>query len=64
MAAELGQHERAALLLGAAQHVREESSLTLVETHRPEHERAEAIAARGLGHLHDAAERIMAEDTG
>jgi predicted ATPase/DNA-binding CsgD family transcriptional regulator len=49
MAAELGQHERAACLLGAAEHVRDESSLTLIELYRPQHEHSTSVAARGLG---------------
>jgi non-specific serine/threonine protein kinase len=49
MAAELGQHERAAHLLGAAERVRDESSLTLIELFRPQHERSVTAAAGGLG---------------
>jgi non-specific serine/threonine protein kinase len=49
MAAELGQHERTALLLGAAERVRQETSQTLIELFRAQHERSESIAVRGLG---------------
>jgi predicted ATPase/DNA-binding CsgD family transcriptional regulator len=49
MAAELGQHERAAYLLGSAERVREESSLTLIELFGPQHERSVSVAARGFG---------------
>ena len=49
MAAELGQHERAACLLGAAERVRRETSQTLIELFRTQHERSESIAVRALG---------------
>jgi predicted ATPase/DNA-binding CsgD family transcriptional regulator len=49
MAAELGRHERAARLLGSAEHVRDESSLTFQELFRPQHERSVAAAVHGLG---------------
>jgi non-specific serine/threonine protein kinase len=49
MAAELGQHERAAQLLGAAEQVRHETSQTLIELFRAQHERSQSIAVRGLG---------------
>jgi non-specific serine/threonine protein kinase len=49
MAAELGQHERTARLLGAAERVRHEISQTLIELFRGQHERAESAARRGLG---------------
>jgi hypothetical protein len=49
MAAEPGQHERAAHLLGAAERVRDESSLTLIELFRAQHDRSVAAAVRGLG---------------
>jgi len=49
MAAELGQHERAAQLLGAAERVRHETSQTLIELFRAQHERSESTAVRGLG---------------
>jgi len=49
MAAELGQHERAAQLLGAAERVRHETSQTLIELFRTQHERSESTAVRGLG---------------
>ena len=49
MAAELGQHERAACLLGSAERVRDESSLTLIELFRSQHERTVSIIVRGIG---------------
>jgi predicted ATPase/DNA-binding CsgD family transcriptional regulator len=49
MAAEHGQHERAASILGVAEHVRDESSLTLIDLFRPQHERTVAIAVQGIG---------------
>ena len=49
MAAELGQHERAAHLLGAAERVRQETSQTLIELFRAQHERSESAARNGLG---------------
>ncbi|HEX8859292.1 MAG TPA: LuxR C-terminal-related transcriptional regulator [Actinomycetes bacterium] len=49
MAGELGQHERAACLLGAAERVRDESSLTLIELFRQQHERSVASAVHGCG---------------
>jgi non-specific serine/threonine protein kinase len=49
MAAELGQHERAACLLGAAERVRHETSQTLIELFRTQHERSESVAVQGLG---------------
>jgi non-specific serine/threonine protein kinase len=49
MAAELGQHDRAAQLLGAAERVRHETSQTLIELFRAQHERSQSIAVRGLG---------------
>jgi DNA-binding CsgD family transcriptional regulator len=49
MAAEFGQHERAAHLLGAAERVRRETSQTLIELFRAQHERSESIAVQGLG---------------
>ena len=49
MAAELGQHERAACLLGAAERVRHETSQTLIELFRTQHEQSESTAVRGLG---------------
>ena len=47
MAAECGQHERAATLLGSAQRVRDESSLTLLDLFRPQHERSVSLIIRG-----------------
>jgi len=49
MAAELGQHQRAAHLLGAADRVRHETSQTLIELFRSQHEQSEAAARHGLG---------------
>jgi DNA-binding CsgD family transcriptional regulator len=49
MAAECGQYERAAALLGSAQHVRDESSVTLIELFRPQFERTVAIIIRAIG---------------
>ena len=49
MAAECGQHERAATLLGSAQRVRDESSLTLLDLFRPQHERSVSLIVRGIG---------------
>lgn len=47
--AESQAHQRAATLLGCAQHVRETSSLTLIELFGPQHERSMWIAVQGLG---------------
>jgi DNA-binding NarL/FixJ family response regulator len=49
MAAELGQHERAAHLLGVAERVRHETSQTLIELFRNQHEQSESAARHGLG---------------
>ena len=49
MAAELGRHERAARLLGVAERVRNETSQTLIELFRSQHERSVSIARRRLG---------------
>jgi non-specific serine/threonine protein kinase len=49
MAAELGQHERAAHLLGAAERVHYETSQTLIELFRAQHERSESAARGELG---------------
>jgi DNA-binding CsgD family transcriptional regulator len=49
MAAELGQHERSACLLGSAERVRAESSLTLIELFRPQHERSVSATIKGFG---------------
>jgi non-specific serine/threonine protein kinase len=49
MAAELGRHERAACLLGSAERVRNEISVTPVELFRIQHERTVSIAVRGMG---------------
>ena len=49
MAAECSQHERAATLLGSAQGVCDESSLTLLDLFRPQHERSVSLITRGIG---------------
>jgi len=49
MAAELGEHERAAHLHGAAAAVRHETSQTLIELFRAQHEHSESAARRALG---------------
>ena len=49
MAAESGQHERAAILLGSVQRVRDESSLTLIEVFRPQHDRSVSLIVKGIG---------------
>ena len=49
MAAQQGAHERAAVLLGFAQRVREMSTLTLVEPFRPQHAQSVAAATESLG---------------
>jgi non-specific serine/threonine protein kinase len=49
MAADRGRHERAVILLGLAQRVRDSSSLTLIELHRQQHERSVLIVIRGIG---------------
>jgi predicted ATPase/DNA-binding CsgD family transcriptional regulator len=49
MAAERGTHERAAILLGSAQRVRDSSSLTLIELYRQQHEQSMSNIIRGIG---------------
>jgi non-specific serine/threonine protein kinase len=49
MAAERGQHERSATLLGLAQRVCDVNSITLVELHRQQHERSVSNIIRGIG---------------
>jgi len=49
MAADAGEHERAASLLGCAERVRTESSLTVIQPFRPQHERSVSIAVQGIG---------------
>ena len=49
MAAECGQLERAATLLGSAQRVRDESSVAFIELFRPQYERTKAIIIRAIG---------------
>jgi DNA-binding CsgD family transcriptional regulator len=49
MAADQGQPERAALLLGSAQRVRDSSSVTLLELHRQQHERSVSLVVRAFG---------------
>ena len=56
MAAELGRHERAAHLHGAAARVRQETSQTLIALFHTQHERSESAARHGLGsRAYDAA---------
>jgi predicted ATPase/DNA-binding CsgD family transcriptional regulator len=49
VAAELGQPERAGCLLGAAERVRDESSLTLLELFRSQHDRSVAVVVGQAG---------------
>src|SRR5262249_23216667 len=49
MASELGQHEPAAHLLGAARRGRHETSQAVIELFRAQHERSESATLRGLG---------------
>jgi len=49
MAADRGRHEHAAVLLGSAQRVRDESSLSLLELFREQHERSVSLIIRGIG---------------
>jgi predicted ATPase/DNA-binding CsgD family transcriptional regulator len=49
MAAEEADCERAATLLGAAQHIRQGNILPLPEPYRPQHARSITLAADGLG---------------
>jgi len=49
MAAEEAAHQRAAVLLGFAQRVREASALTVVGPFRPQHAQSVAAAVKGLG---------------
>jgi DNA-binding CsgD family transcriptional regulator len=49
LAAQQAVHERAAELLGFAQHVRERSTLTLVGPFRPQHAQSVTCATEGLG---------------
>jgi DNA-binding CsgD family transcriptional regulator len=49
MAAEQAAHERAAMLLGLAQHVRETTALPLLEPYRPQHARSVKLSTGGLG---------------
>ena len=49
MAAEEAAHERAAVLLGFAQRVREASALTVVGPFRPQHDQSVAVTVKGLG---------------
>jgi predicted ATPase len=51
MAAEAGQHERAACLLGSAERVRDEVSAAVMELFRPQHERTVATTLRKLGRM-------------
>jgi non-specific serine/threonine protein kinase len=49
MAAERDRLEHAAIVLGAAQRVRDSSSLTLIELYRQQHERSVSLIIRGIG---------------
>jgi ATP/maltotriose-dependent transcriptional regulator MalT len=49
MAAERGQHQRSACLLGSAQRVRDEISLAPVNLYRAQHARTVSITVRGMG---------------
>jgi DNA-binding CsgD family transcriptional regulator len=49
MAAELGQHERAACLLGSAERVRDEISVALVQLFRTQHDRSVSIIVQRIG---------------
>jgi len=49
MAGNSSAHERAAMLLGAAEHVRELSALTLIAINQQQHEQSIAAAIEGLG---------------
>ena len=49
MAAERGRPEHAAIVLGAAQRVRDSSSLTLIELYSQQHERSVSLIIRGIG---------------
>jgi non-specific serine/threonine protein kinase len=49
MAADAGEHERAASLLGCAERVRTESSLTVIQPFRPQHEKSVSTAVQGIG---------------
>jgi DNA-binding CsgD family transcriptional regulator len=49
MAAEQDAHERAAMLLGFAQHAREADALIVIEPYRPQHRRSVELARDGLG---------------
>jgi predicted ATPase/DNA-binding CsgD family transcriptional regulator len=50
MAAEQAAHERAAVLLGFAERVRETGALTLLEPWRPHHDQSVALTTKGIGH--------------
>jgi predicted ATPase/DNA-binding CsgD family transcriptional regulator len=49
MAADQGRHERASILLGSAQRVCDESSLTLIELYREQRQRSVSAIIRGIG---------------
>jgi predicted ATPase/DNA-binding CsgD family transcriptional regulator len=49
MSAEGGVHERAAMLLGSAEHVRKATGLGIPDAQRPQHERSMSLALEGLG---------------
>jgi predicted ATPase/DNA-binding CsgD family transcriptional regulator len=50
MAAEGGAHQRAATLLGSAEHVRRASGITFSDAQRQQHERSITLALESLGH--------------
>jgi ATP/maltotriose-dependent transcriptional regulator MalT len=49
MAAEGGAHQRAAIILGSAEHVRQASGLEVPEAQSQQHDRSIALALEGLG---------------
>ena len=49
MAAELGQHQRAARLLGIGERARQESFAAVMDVYRPQHDQAVSTARHGLG---------------
>jgi DNA-binding CsgD family transcriptional regulator len=56
LAAECGHHDRAATVLGSAQRVCDESSLTVLDLVRPQHERSVSLITRAIGRkAYDAA---------
>ena len=49
MAAEGGVHDRAAMLVGSAEHVRNATGLEVPDAQRQQHERSIALSVEGLG---------------